>query len=68
MSTFERGPNNTWRLRYPPGVVRGLSSSSQGPKFLGWAENDALVFRRKVAGELDDLAKKIADMLLERSW
>lgn len=66
VSTFERDTDNTWRLRYPPGVVRGLSSSSEGPKFLGWVANDALVFKRKVAGELDDLAEKIADMLLEK--
>ena len=67
VSTFERGGDSTWRLRYPPGVVRSLASTSDGPKFLDWAANDALVFKRKVTGEVDDLAEKIVDLLLERS-
>ncbi len=67
VSVFERGADSTWRLRYPPGVVRGLSSSSEGPKFLRWAEDDAHVFRQKVADELHDLAAKITTRLMEES-
>lgn len=64
MSTFERGVENPWQTLDPLGV-RHLSSSSDGPKFLRWAANDALVFKRRVAGELDDLAEKIVDELLK---